>query len=591
MISSICSSNSIVLLLVTIVIVSAETQWTRTTRAQPNDVVDFRLALKQSNLDVLESVLLDVSNPTSANYGKHWTIDQINELIAPPHEVSEEITLWLERSGAFNVVNKGDFIKASALVADVESLFRVEMFHYKHDTKDSHHVIRASSLYTIPSTYSDVIEMVTGISELPITKSRNHPSKSSKTTRRVGTVDPGIVVPWSIQNVYGIPSGYDNNHNTSLCLVEFQDDQSYNKDDLNMFGKQMGIPAINVDRIVGPFAPQYPDTESTLDVQYGGAIAQTASIWFWTVDGWMYEFASDLATTDPAPYVVSMSWGTPETLLCGPSGIGHCTKGETNQQYIARCNVEYIKCGLRGITLLAASGDNGAPGDSNTDCLPKEKPLSTSFPATSPYVTAVGATMLQATSSSGLANHLTDDTPPLCQQVQCATSTVELVCSYPDAQITSSGGFSYFSPLPSWQSSAVEAYLNSGVPLPSASIYNSSNRGFPDVSALGHNYGIYAYGGLENVDGTSASTPVWGGIIALLNSYRLNNNKPTLGFINPLLYSAPATVFNDITIGNNSCTEFCCSPYGFTASKGWDPVTGLGTPIFKNLLAYIQTLP
>jgi subtilase family serine protease len=75
---------------------------------------------------------------------------------------------------------------------------------------------------------------------------------------------------------------------------------------------------------------------------------------------------------------------------------------------------------------------------------------------------------------------------------------------------------------------------------------------------------------------TSCSTPVWGGIISLLNSYRLNNNKAPLGYVVPLLYQAYAsdpTIYTDVTTGNNKCTESCCTKdYGYEATTGWDPV-------------------
>ncbi|EFA82993.1 Physaropepsin [Heterostelium album PN500] len=559
--------------------------WTKTTRANPHEVINFRVALKQNNIDVLESVLLDVSNPKSHNYGKHWSIERILDLIAPEAHLSTEVVLFLEMHGAFNVENHRDYIKASARVEDIEAIFKVNMFNYKHVSRPDR-IVRSGAVYTIPSQFRDLIHMVTGISELPHVKAQPAPRKL-----KVGAADSGIVIPQTIQNLYGIPTGYNNNKNTSLCLAEFQDDQSFNKKDLNVFATKTATPLITVTNIVGPYSGSDPDLESTLDVQYGGAIAETANVWFWTVEGWMYEFASDFFGTKVVPYVVSMSWGWPETLQC-QSGVGNCQNGETAEQYVQRVNAEFIKIGLRGVTLLAASGDQGAPGDGDPECGNKKKPLSTIFPGASPYVTSVGATMLQAPSAADkrAAKKNVGANPPICTGTPCATSTTEIVCTYPDALITTGGGFSDYSPVPEWQQAQVSAYLSSGVPLPASQYFNSTNRGFPDVSALGHNYAIIASSQIEQVDGTSCSSPVFGAVVALLNSYRLNNNKPTLGFINPLLYSAPSSAFTDITAGDNKCTESCCSKFGFTATKGWDPVTGLGTPVFKNLLAYVQTL-
>jgi len=259
--------------------------------------------------------------------------------------------------------------------------------------------------------------------------------------------------------------------------------------------------------------------------------------------------------------------------------------------YVTRTNVEFQKIGLRGITLVAASGDQGAPGDSDPDCSGSgSKALSTIFPGASPWVMSVGATML--TNSTNVTKSAAD--PPVCSQYPCATSKTELVCSYPDALITSGGGFSNYVSLPAYQANFVNSYLKSGVKLPPSNTFNMSNRAYPDVSGLGHNFLIYVGGGWEQGDGTSCSSPILGAIFSLLNSWRMNNGKSPLGFAVPLLYqafTADPTIFTDITTGDNKCTEQCCSKFGYEATKGWDPVTGLGTPNFPKLLKYVQSLP
>jgi tripeptidyl-peptidase-1 len=71
-----------------------------------------------------------------------------------------------------------------------------------------------------------------------------------------------------------------------------------------------------------------------------------------------------------------------------------------------------------------------------------------------------------------------------------------------------------------------------------------------------------------------------------LNDYRISLGKPTLGFLNPLLYSNLTTAFNDITSGQNPG----CSTNGFKALAGWDPVTGFGTPDFLKLQAIVKNI-
>merc|ERR1712028_239619 len=80
--------------------------------------------------------------------------------------------------------------------------------------------------------------------------------------------------------------------------------------------------------------------------------------------------------------------------------------------------------------------------------------------------------------------------------------------------------------------------------------------------------------------GTSASTPVFAGIVSLLNDARLKKGLKPLGFLNPWLYQN-ADAFTDVTVGNNRINRRG-DPlhYGWDAVRGWDPVTGLGTPRF-----------
>jgi hypothetical protein len=129
------------------------------------------------------------------------------------------------------------------------------------------------------------------------------------------------------------------------------------------------------------------------------------------------------------------------------------------------------------------------------------------------------------------------------------------------ALFSSGGGFSTFVARPAWQESVVSAYLKLPKVTPPVSDFNVSARGFPDVAALGHNYYVEVGGQVNSVDGTSAATPVFSGLIADINAWRLANGKPVVGFVSPLLYAAYAAnpkSFNDITSGDNSCTESAC---------------------------------
>lgn len=103
----------------------------------------------------------------------------------------------------------------------------------------------------------------------------------------------------------------------------------------------------------------------------------------------------------------------------------------------------------------------------------------------------------------------------------------------------------------------------------------SDGRGYPDISAQGLYFGFVWNQTFSSISGTSASTPLSASIIALVNDALLAAGKPTLGFLNPFLYSKAYKAFTDITSGNTSS----CGTAGFPVTKGWDPTTGFGSPV------------
>ena len=97
---------------------------------------------------------------------------------------------------------------------------------------------------------------------------------------------------------------------------------------------------------------------------------------------------------------------------------------------------------------------------------------------------------------------------------------------------------------------------------------------------------LYPYAVEQLVDGTSMATPIFASVVALINDQRLAANMSSLGFINPALYTAPSSIFNDIVDGNNAN----CNTDGFAAQPGWDAVTGFGSPKFVEMSQYFMSL-
>ena len=291
--------------------------------------------------------------------------------------------------------------------------------------------------------------------------------------------------------------------------------------------------------------------EATVDVCYGASMAAGIETTFWSTKGRMpghadneplLQWLSDLSKESSPPLVFSFSYSDNEDTV--------------DAAYAQRVNVELQKAGARGLSIVESSGDGGVAGIQPEKYCPKG--FMATFPATSPFVTSVGGT-------GGPAGRETAST-----------------------HFPSGGGFSTYSwqPTPSFQQSAVHGYLTGGTTLPSPSLYNSSNRGYPDVSLNSENFALTQYSISINVDGTSCSAPVFGALVALLNDVRLAKGLPSLGWLNPLLYKHPEA-FTDITKGGNPA----CGGKGFSAAAGWDPVTGLGTLDFAAWQRIVDQLP
>jgi tripeptidyl-peptidase I len=264
-----------------------------------------------------------------------------------------------------------------------------------------------------------------------------------------------------------------------------------------------------------------------------------------------------------------------------------------------QCN-EFLKLGLQGVSVVISTGDNGVANPdyfySGDGCLwsPDELtanhtnfPMAESsesrerhvfspgFPVTCPYVTTVGATALP----QGADIHASEE----------VAST----------KFGSAGGFSNIYPIPDYQKKAVSDFFCEHPPpypyyettynqsfSPNGGLYNRAGRGFPDVAAIGQDIMMVDIGRVAPAQGTSASAPIFAGLLTRINEHRLLAGKKPVGFVNPALYAHP-DVLHDITEGNNPG----CHSDGFNATEGWDPVTGLGTPNFPAMLEMFMSLP
>ena len=246
------------------------------------------------------------------------------------------------------------------------------------------------------------------------------------------------------------------------------------------------------------------------------------------------------------------------------------------------------------VTVLASSGDGGT---TNPYKEPVKNPAvipypSVGWPASDPLVTAVGGTYLCTNATDGLS--VDSASPPAACQSNPGVREV--------GWVGSGGGYSILFPRPAFQNTLPpgSTYVGSSAGAPGL---NTNMRGVPDIAyQASSRTGVLVYmtepatttsgtgcGGANPcsigwyvVGGTSSGSPQWAGLIALADQMA----KHDLGYINPALYTIannPAKYANDyfdVTVGNNQTSTIP----GYSASKGWDAVTGLGSPNVANLI-------
>ena len=532
---------------------------------------DFYIALKQNNLDILKTQFYSVSDPNSLNYSKYYTISEIQNLISPNYSDVYNVIKWLNNNNIIVMKNYGDVLHCKGNLTNINNALDTDLKEYIIDKKK---IYINKKNYKIPDNFSNIIDFIEGLIN------KNYPKINVIYSKKVigENVDNRYSGKEVVDRIYNITYKNDIYESPTIGSIEYQENGGFNQKDLYLAENLNNVPNNTVDKIIG--RDTGTNIESQLDIQMMGILVPNADLWFWTENNWLYSMAVELFYSKNIPDVISMSWGWAEDEQCS---ILKCSN-ETSKQYVDRVNTEYMKLGLRGMSILVSSGDAGAPGRTNEFCFDDYRTVNAAFPGSSPYITSVGGTYLEESSK------VIKWKSKLCKEYNCATGDIEKITSFDKTGWTSGGGFSKFSNRTNeakWQNKVVSHYLNSNISLPIN--FNKNGRAFPDVSIIGHYCPVINDGQLIPVDGTSCSAPVFASIIALLNSYQISKGKKSLGFLNPLLYKMAednSNIFNDITDGFNWCTEeTCCnirkdggSDFGYLASKGYDPVYGLGTP-------------
>ncbi|KAI5480340.1 hypothetical protein MNV49_000915 [Pseudohyphozyma bogoriensis] len=123
--------------------------------------IPLRIGLTQQNMHRVEDVLMDVSDPSSVNYGKHWTPDQVAEYFAPEQDSIDSVFRWLAEEGISENVrlskSKG-WVMADVSVEEAERLLKAKYHQYQHSSGFSRY---ACDSYTVPGHVRQHVELIT----------------------------------------------------------------------------------------------------------------------------------------------------------------------------------------------------------------------------------------------------------------------------------------------------------------------------------------------------------------------------------------------------------------------------------------------
>ncbi|WP_244097599.1 protease pro-enzyme activation domain-containing protein [Burkholderia ambifaria] len=480
--------------------------------------IHVALVLKLNDEAALHRFVQDARTPGSASFGAVLTSAQIAARYTPSAGQVATVKAYLQSKGFTNINVAGNnmIVEADAPAGVVSGVFQTTLVPVAMADGTSAHINTAPE--TLPDALGAVVQSVLGLD----TATRLHPhfvraslsaaapqANASPTTAAVTVAHsptdfPGIYSVGSTPTASNITVGIIAEGNVTQPVI-----------DLATFASNHQLPAVPVSVInVGsPSADTSANTEWSLDSQtIVGMSGGVKQLNFYVAPSFAWSnmaLAINRAVTDNTARVVNMS-------------IGGCE----NWAPTAAIDTLFELAVAQGQTFAVSSGDSGsvAYGCNGT---------SVQYPATSPYVVAVGGTSLYTNGNGSYAGETAWD--------------------------GSGGGISGIEPIPSWQSN---------VPALKGRVF----RGMPDIAFDADPYSgaqVVVSGQLQIVGGTSLSAPLFAATWARMLS---GGCAASLGFAAPTLYSAQATspsIFRDVTNGSNGA---------YSAGSGWDFVTGWGTP-------------
>jgi pseudomonalisin len=519
----------------------------------PSTAMHIVVGLKEQNAAQVQSTLRQMLTPGSSLYGTSYTVQQFVAQFGPTTAQVQAVESYLTTSGFTNVTVADNqlVIDADGTAGEVETAFNTTLQQYS---------VNGATVYVntapaqVPTSLSGIVIAVLGLNNVAMLHPdlrtvQTGPQTDPCTTCAAPDLDNETYTPQQYQIAYDAACPADNANckakgfptgSATAVAVIAEGDLTQVVKDLRTYETTYGLPQVPVTVVNAGIASS--DTsgadEWDLDSQTSTGIAQQVSHLYFYVATSMTD--SDIALT------IHKAVSANQVKAFNMS-FGECELFAYLDGAMLVDDEAFGEAALQGITPFASSDDQGSACPvEGTNGVPLSGPPDTSYPASSPYVIAVGGTNL--------------------------FTNADYTFDFETAADFSGGGISYFETSPFWQ-----AYTGSGT-LPIVPSSEAGDRGVPDVAMCAGGFevaicaaNIFVDGTATLVGGTSLSSPLSMGSWARIQSAHKNK----LGFAGPLIYqlanggpTPSSTYFNDVLLGGNGL---------FTALPGYDYVTGLGS--------------
>ena len=532
---------------------------------------DMTLVLRPSAAQQVEldQLLRQQQDPASANYHR-WLLPEeyAQRFGASPHDIAR-ITDWLktQRLDVTNVARGRNSIQFRGTAEAVGAAFGTQIRNYRINGR--RHFANATNP-TIPADLNLVVAAIQGLDDFHLeprgvrgdAEVKLQPDFTSSTGRH-------YLAPDDLAKIYDVKPLYDAGLDGTGQTIVVAGQTRVDLTDVRTFRAKFGLSAVDPETMLVPGFSD-PGTsaddvgEANLDLQWAGAVARNARI--------LYVYSSNVMNA--VSYAIDQNLGPVISVSYGSCELQSSAATLRAFQTWAR------QANAQGITWVNAAGDSGG-----ADCSGSTSGvggLAVDAPASVPEVTGIGGTTL----TEGDGTYWTVANSPTDSSVLSYIPETVWNDSTASSPASGGGGASAFFLKPAWQ--------------PGTGGPNDGARGVPDLAlaaSANHNgYMVYTGGALSVFGGTSAGTPVFAGMVALINQYLVRGGESGgVGNVNPRLYSfaqSAPNVFHDVTTGTNDVAVVCTArarnctagSFGYSAAPGYDLASGLGSVDAFNLV-------